>query len=247
MKITHYRHATSIIELDNKKILIDPLFAKAGTYPAIIYSNNNRKNPLVNLPIDYTNLFNVDGVIITHNHNDHFDELAKKVLPKDLPILCQNEDLELFKGLGFSQLTAISNKTQWLGFNCSRFIGTHGGGFLKSKLGITSSYLLESKEGRLYLTGDTLLTTNVKKIVRYSKPNWVLANGGAAKMKILGQITMGNKHIIKLCQILPDSKIIAVHMDSINHCGDTQDKLKSLVNGVNNIVIPYDGEIINLP
>ncbi|MGL1890961.1 MAG: MBL fold metallo-hydrolase [Spirochaetaceae bacterium] len=245
MKIIHYRHATSIIELNNKRILIDPVFAGKETYPPIVYSYNNRRNPLVDLPINYEELFNVDGVLITHNHNDHFDELAKKVLPKNIPILCQVEDNEIFEDLGFTNLTSITDNRSWLGFDCTRFIGSHGGKLLKNKLGISSAYLLESSEGILYLTGDTLLTPKIKNTLLRTKPNWIIANGGAAKMKFLGQITMGNRDIIKISKLLPDSTTVAVHMDSINHCGDTRDKLRDISYN-QNVFIPGNGDILNL-
>ncbi len=52
MKITKYTHACVVLEKDGKKLVIDP-----G-----MFGNNSG------------DLSNVAGIVITHNHGDHFDE-----------------------------------------------------------------------------------------------------------------------------------------------------------------------------
>ncbi|QEN04339.1 MBL fold metallo-hydrolase [Thiospirochaeta perfilievii] len=242
--IKHYRHATSVIEIDNKRILIDPVLGDKGVYPAITNSKNPRKNPLVNLPAEIEDILDVDGIIITHNHNDHFDIVAKKILARDVPILCQEEDYLNFKKLGFVNLTLVKEKTIWLGIKVQRFIGTHGGHIFNKKLGVSSSYLLTSTQSKIYLTGDTLLTISVIQNLKKIKPNYIIANGGGAKIKMLGKVTMNNKDIDKLARLNNNCKIIVVHMDSINHCFDTRVKLfKQCSRG--NLVVPLDGEKIS--
>lgn len=247
LKIKHIRHATSIIEIDSKKILIDPVLADKESYPPIINTKNPRKNPLVDLPMEIETIMDVDGIIITHNHNDHFDVTAKKILPKDIPVLCQSEDYNDFQNLGFLNVTEIEENTKWLGFECERYKGYHGGHFFKNKLGISSSVYLKGKETDIYITGDTLPTFKVKKTLKSIKPENILANGGGARMKILGKLTMNNSDILNLCKRNPGSNIIAVHMDSINHCFDTRESLKSESKKRNiDLFIPDDGEEIDI-
>ncbi|MBN2616860.1 MAG: MBL fold metallo-hydrolase [Spirochaetales bacterium] len=244
-KFIHYRHATSLILINDKKILIDPVLANKETYPPIIYTKNKRKNPLVNLPTTIDKILNVDGIIITHNHNDHFDILAKKIINKSIPILCQKEDYNSFTESGFKNLTFIDRETTWMGVNIKRFIGTHGGHIYNKKLGVSSSYLLTVKDSTVYLTGDTLLTLSVRKILRKIKPNFIIANGGGARMNLLGKITMNNRDLMELAKINNNSTVIAVHMDSINHCEDTREKLNN-INNIPNLLVPKDGEEIIL-
>lgn len=83
MNIQQIRNATVVIEYAGKKFLIDPILAKKGAYPP--YPNSLRQdqnNQLVSLPTSIDQLINVDAVIVTHLHVDHFDEVAKDVLPK---------------------------------------------------------------------------------------------------------------------------------------------------------------------
>jgi len=61
ISMTHYRHGTSIIELEGKRIPLDPVFAAKGSYPPIPYSGNNERNHLVDLVVDYGDLLDVDG------------------------------------------------------------------------------------------------------------------------------------------------------------------------------------------
>lgn len=244
IKFKHYRHATSIIEIENKKILIDPVLADLGKYPPI-QNTNNKRNPLVKFPTKLDKIFNIDGIIITHDHNDHFDLVAKEIMPKEIPLLCQKEDYIKFKDLGFNKLTPIKDNTTWLGINIKRMVGTHGGRFWSKKLGISSSYLLSIKNLNVYLTGDTLLTRNVRSNIKRLQPKIIIANGGGARIKLLGKITMNNKDIIKLSKTNKKSKVIAVHMDSINHCLDTREKLNKLVKP-KNLIVPKDGEILTV-
>ena len=62
-------------------------------------------NPLVSLPTSIEEIIQVDAVIITHLHPDHFDQIAKEVLPKDIKIYAQNEkDVEAIKKKVFRTL-----------------------------------------------------------------------------------------------------------------------------------------------
>jgi len=246
MTIHHLRHACSILSFNGKRILIDPMLAARGSYPPIPMTRNPRKNPLVDFPCDYRELLPVDGILVTHLHNDHFDRTAQRELPRDIPVLCQAEDSQQFKEWGFTHVEGIKEKTQWLDLECQRFPGTHGGGIFKRKLGCSSSYLLQSPAGpSLYITGDTLLKAKVKTRLKKFSPNIVLANGGGARIKLGGKITMNSKDILRISRMLPEAEIIAVHMESLNHCFDSRESLEN-IKGERKIWIPKDGEILHL-
>ena len=86
------RSATSIISYANKRFLIDPMLAPQGTYPAVPYTVSTGKgNPDCELPCPVENLFDIDAVIVTHMHFDHFDEVAAKLLHKHLHLLFQSD------------------------------------------------------------------------------------------------------------------------------------------------------------
>jgi L-ascorbate metabolism protein UlaG (beta-lactamase superfamily) len=94
MKITQIRNATIVVEYANKKYLIDPMLAEKGTYPPFPGTiRQDQNNPSVSLPTSVDDIISeVDAVIVTHLHLDHFDEAAQRLLPKDIKMFVQNEE-----------------------------------------------------------------------------------------------------------------------------------------------------------
>lgn len=103
MDIRLVRNATLVLQYADKRFLIDPFFAAKGTLPPFPNTpNQDTPNPLVDLPLPIEELTQVDAVIVTHLHPDHFDEAAKAALPKGIKMYAQNErDAELIKKEGF--------------------------------------------------------------------------------------------------------------------------------------------------
>ena len=61
-------------------------------------------------------------------HFDHFDDEAKRVLAKDIPVFCQLKDASKIRKAGFLSVTPIINSYTWEGIKISRIIGKHGSG-----------------------------------------------------------------------------------------------------------------------
>ncbi|NLO21043.1 MAG: MBL fold metallo-hydrolase [Syntrophomonadaceae bacterium] len=92
MKIQLIRHATMLIEINGRSILVDPMLSEAGKMAAVPGVANNSANPLVSLPVDPSSIIHADAVVVTHTHRDHFDDAAKEYLPSDSLIFCQTPD-----------------------------------------------------------------------------------------------------------------------------------------------------------
>ena len=112
MLIHQIRSATIIITYNNKKFLIDPwLMPKEYMDGFEIGVNSNVRQPRVDLPISINEIVDVDAVILTHFHPDHFDDFAKDALNKDIPFFVQsNYDMDIIKDSGFKNITIISEK-----------------------------------------------------------------------------------------------------------------------------------------
>ena len=135
MELRLIRHATMLLSLGATKLLVDPIFSPAGAMPPIDNSSNDRRNPLVELPLSESELRNVDAVLLTHTHKDHFDGAAAKSLAKDTTIFCQVADEQKLKELGFSQVKPISDVLIWNGARLIRTDGEHGTGIIGQKMG----------------------------------------------------------------------------------------------------------------
>ena len=84
-----------------RRVLVDPMLGDAETRPPIEDTPNQRPNPLVPLPLPAEELVrDLDAVLVTHLHEDHFDEAAERILPKDVPVFCQPEDEGRLRELG---------------------------------------------------------------------------------------------------------------------------------------------------
>lgn len=246
MKFQLIRHATMLLDINNRKILIDPIFSEKGTTPAIENVPNQNKNPLVALPVPIESLIDCDAVLITHLHYDHFDEKAAEMLPKEMRIFCQSEDEIRIRNFGFKNVSPINKSVQWGNIKITRTKGEHGHGIIKKRMAPVSGYVLQTQnEPTVYITGDTVWCTPVEKILDEYKPDIIISFCGGARFSKGKTITMDADDISMLCKKLPSAKVIAVHMEAWNHCRLQRNKLLEFAiqnNILDQLYIPKDGE-----
>ena len=110
MKITQIRNATQVIDYAGKTFLIDPMLAPKGTYPGFEgTANSHLRNPTVELPLPLESIINVDAVLLTHTHPDHWDETAVNAIPKDKLIFVQHEgDETILLSQGFTNVKILT-------------------------------------------------------------------------------------------------------------------------------------------
>ena len=245
IKLFHIRHATSIIEINNKKILIDPMLSAKDSLPSVGLADNKLKNPRTDLPFSADSIVkNIDYLLLTHLHFDHFDSKAIQILSKQTPVLCSKPDVKKLTNLQFSTIYTIDNEFETDSIRLTQFPATHGKGLLKYMMGKGSSYLIEYKGFKIFLTGDCLLTDSLKNILTKTKPDIIIANAGAAKFKFGKPITMSLKDIQEISKILPNSKLFVVHLDALNHCSESRKYCQEQIAEYPNIYLPADGEEI---
>lgn len=77
------RNATLKIQYGGKIILLDPLLGEKGSSVSALKVN---KNPRVHLSMPVMEILeNLDYVLLTHVHIDHYDDAAKKLISKSMP------------------------------------------------------------------------------------------------------------------------------------------------------------------
>jgi L-ascorbate metabolism protein UlaG (beta-lactamase superfamily) len=116
-------------------------------------------------------------------------------------------------------------------------------------MGEVSGFVFKYKNASIYLGGDTIWCEDVKNNLSEFKPPVTILNAGGTKFLTGDPITMVPDDIIEVQKQLPQTKIIAVHMDTVNHCFITRvDLLKALTKKSlsSEILIPEDGETINV-
>ena len=58
------------------------------------------------------------------------------------------------------------------------------------------------------------------------------------------------EHVAKVCHALPDTYVVPVHMEAINHCLLTRDELRGELQReglAQRVEIPADGETLEVP
>jgi L-ascorbate metabolism protein UlaG (beta-lactamase superfamily) len=268
MRLRLIRHATLVIEYAGQKLLLDPMLDEAAARPAIENSPNPRRNPLVPLPMAAAEaLAGINALLVTHTHSDHWDTTAAKLAPKGLPLFGQNEDESKFRSQGFTEVRSLGPATApalyangheadahaalppevaWEGIQITRTPCQHGTGEIGRKMAPASGFMLEAQgEPTLYIAGDTVWCREVAETIRDFRPNVIVVNAGAARFLEGDPITMTADCVVNVCRNAPNARLVAVHMEAINHCLLTRSDLAFQLESARvneQVVIPQDGE-----
>ncbi|MFP7159664.1 MBL fold metallo-hydrolase [Priestia aryabhattai] len=250
MNIKQIRNATLVVEYANKKFLIDPMLGEKGAYPPFPNSpRQDKNNPLVSLPTSVDQIVGgIDAVIVTHLHLDHFDDAAKRILPKDIKMFVQNEeDAKEVKIAGFQNVEVLQEDTVFEGIQLVKTKGEHGRGEMVKIAGLVCGIVFKhSSEKTLYVAGDTVWYDGVQEVINMHKPEIIVVNGGDNQFFEGGSLVMGKEDIYEVYKAAPNAKIISVHMEAVNHWSLSRDELKSFINekGVSShVLVPDDGEL----
>ncbi|MCM3726826.1 MBL fold metallo-hydrolase [Neobacillus cucumis] len=251
MQIQLIRHATHLITYKGLKFLLDPMFSAQGTLaPVPNAPNQHLNNPLSSLPVELKRLVDIDAIIVTHSHRDHFDDRAISSLPKNLPLFCQPEDEQLIKDKGFEHVIAISKEFVWQGVKLIRTEGRHGHGRLAEAMGPVSGFILKSKdEPTLYIIGDSVWYADIEHTFKHFSPDAAIVFAGEARFLEGLPITMGIADIENIRKTSPQTKLIISHMESWNHCLLKREEVREYIreNQLDiNISVPEDGEIVRI-
>ncbi|AZE79640.1 MBL fold metallo-hydrolase [Pseudomonas synxantha] len=255
LDLQQVRNATVKITYGGTTFLIDPMLAKKGTYPG--FENTYRselRNPLVDLTESSAQVIaGVDAVIVTHTHLDHWDDAAQKALPKDIPLFAQHEeDAQLIRSQGFKNVRVLTDEAEFGGVKITKTGGQHGTDemyavpALAKPLGEAMGVVFQAPGYKtLYLAGDTVWRKEVDQTIEKFHPEVIVLNAGKAMMAgYEGSIIMGEEDVLRAAQVAKNAKIVAVHMDAINHMSLTREALRSYVkqHGIEGRVdIPEDG------
>ena len=250
MRIHFVRHATFTFEVGDLRVLVDPMLGEAGTASAIPNTPSQRPNPLVDLPFVDDGLFDLvestDAVLVTHTHNDHWDGRARELIPKDTPVLCQRHDEDTFSGAGFANVSPFEPDLTWEGLRFVRTDGKHGTGEIGEQMGRVSGFVIRSEESpSLYVAGDTIWCDEVEEALLAHRPDVVVVNAGAARFLEGDPVTMTAEDVARVCHAAPEARVIAVHMEAINHCVLTRAELAGALEEqglAGRVEIPADGE-----
>jgi L-ascorbate metabolism protein UlaG (beta-lactamase superfamily) len=191
----------------------------------------------------------LDAVLVTHTHPDHWDATARELLPKHLPIFCQPEDEALIRSQGFTRVIAVPDQVLWEGLRIYRTGGQHGTGEIGRMMAPVSGFVIDYDHTKLYIAGDTIWCPEVEQALTTHQPQFLGVNAGAAQFLKGHPITMTEQDVVQVCRAVPEARVIALHMEAINHCYLSRRDLSQTLHqeGLDEqCSVPEDGETVPL-
>ncbi|MFA0370788.1 MBL fold metallo-hydrolase, partial [Vibrio sp. 10N.222.54.F6] len=123
----------------------------------------------------------------------------------------------------------------------------HGHGWIHKVMANGVGFFLAlPNEPSIYISGDTVLTDGVKRALTELKPDITVVAAGRARMDVGQPLLMSIDEVMEFIRLSPN-KVIANHMEALNHCAVTRPILKEAIdkNGLSDkVLIPADGETL---
>ena len=247
MKLQLIRNATMKITYANRTILTDPMLAPKDAYEPFA---GIARNPTVELPFSVEEVLEgVEGVVVSHDHPDHFDKVAGTALSKMLPVFCQPGDEKRISDRGFQTVIPVGTSTPWKDMTISRTGGKHGKGKVLEFIGKVSGFVFQAKrEPTVYWVGDSIWCDPVEKAIEKYKPDIIITHSGGAQLPGYAHIIMDGEETLAALKASPQAVIVAIHLEALDHCGVSRDTLRQMADKEaipsSRLMIPKDGETI---
>lgn len=260
-QIQQIRNATIKIKFGGKTILVDPMLAPKDAFPPIPESfAPTQPFPLVDLPVSVDQILQADAVIVTHLHPDHFDEIAAQAIPKDMPIIAQDDiDAATLRDLGFTNVdtlkydgTAKIGEITIIKTDCVHGIKEDTMPYYDA-IGLrweASGFILKHPDEKkvIYVAGDTIWSDGVQYALKYFQPDVVVVNVAGAQFLTSGPIIMQLNDLVKTIRATPNSTaIVASHLDAVSHATVTRKDVRKLIAdySFSKVLVPEDGETLD--
>ena len=215
-------NATMLLRLGPFTLLTDPNFLRRGQRAYLGKGLWTRRltEPAL-LPADLPDL---DGVVLSHLHEDHWDRVATREMPRDVPVVTTPAAARDLAGKGFA---ATSELQPWQAHEFTRgeatlrvtaVPGVHGPGPLASVLPPVMGSVLELRRAgevrwRGYVSGDTLFRPFLGEVLERCGPLDVAIPhlGGTRALGVT--VTMDARQGADLVELLRPALTVPVHFD----------------------------------
>ncbi|WP_295895051.1 MBL fold metallo-hydrolase [uncultured Vibrio sp.] len=263
MKIHHLRSATFVIESNNHFILIDPMLGKKGSLPPFsMLRFKSQRNPTVDLPDNASDILaKVTHALVTHSrtmgirllqHTDHLDSEGERLLiQNNIPVITPSRDKAYLEKIGITVSDGIEDwqTLAFLGGKITAVPAQHGHGWIHNVMANGVGFFIELPgEPSIYISGDTVFTHDIKHALTVYQPDFTVVATGEAQMDVGQPLLMSGSEMFEFIKRSP-GKVIANHMEALNHCPVDRDTLKQSLNKqglLDKVLIPEDGESITL-
>ena len=194
MKITFFGHATILIEINNKKILVDP-FISANSLASHINIDE--------IKCDY--------IFITHGHQDHILDVRKIHENNPDALLVSNyEIVNWFQDKGIKGHPLNHGGKYDFDFGAAKYVNAiHTSGLPDGSYGGNpGGFVIYNEQNSIYIAGDTALTKDME-LIPLTCPKL-----DVAILPIGDNFTMGYEDACVAADFIACDKIIGCHYDT---------------------------------
>ncbi|MET0464998.1 MAG: metal-dependent hydrolase [Chitinophagaceae bacterium] len=193
MQLSYFGHSCFSVKAGGKTILFDPF----------ITGNELAKD------IDI-NSIEADYIFVSHGHFDHILDVVAIAKRTGALVLGVWEVYDYFTKQGLQNVQPI-NPGGMAEFDFGKVkcvTAIHSSSFPDgSYAGVASGYVLQTKDGSFYYSGDTALTMDMKLIPDFIQPDF-------AVFPIGDRLTMGTQEAITAASFVKVKKVVGVHYDT---------------------------------
>ena len=198
LTITRIAHSSVLIDFDGHQVLTDPWFSEKEGY----YHGEPYGIVLQDLP-------RLDGVVVSHEHYDHYDMHAFQVYPdKQVPIAVIRGTAQAAREVGFTNVIEMDawETTSFGPITITAIPGKHGVPEI--------TYMLQAGNFTVYFGGDTLLIPELSEIPQhFPKVDVALLAINGLQIRPQGnqQVVMNPQDAAELCHIIHPRYAVPMH------------------------------------
>ncbi|GAA1605828.1 MBL fold metallo-hydrolase [Kribbella sancticallisti] len=224
VRITHIGGPTALIEFEGWCLLTDPTFDPPGRRYGFGWGSASTK--VAGPAVAVAELPPVDAVLLTHDHHaDNLDDAGRALLPEADNVITTVAGGRRLGGsaVGLSPWSIYSLEKP--GSPALKITATpcrHGPPLSRPITGEVAGFALEwqgQEESALWISGDTVLSSDVREVATRLDVGTVLLHLGAVQFPITGRLryTMAGPDGVELCELLRAQTVIPVHYEGWSH------------------------------
>ncbi|UTV29459.1 MBL fold metallo-hydrolase [Photobacterium atrarenae] len=223
---------TLLVEFGDIRLLTDPMLGEGEQAYQMIDPNQMFQLSQLPSPVDHKRLTPLpaldlqalDVVLLSHSHEDHFDQAARKQLPKDVAFVAAQSDVPMARALGFRQVTGLPVGESW-SYREGEYQVTVTAAPANHTLDQAFSPVLDGGNGywlnfrhgdwhkSLYWSGDSFFTQSVQHwLAAYPAPDIFVPHvGRVGTTGPFGQLSMGAEEVIEAMKVLQPVHTLPIH------------------------------------
>jgi L-ascorbate metabolism protein UlaG (beta-lactamase superfamily) len=193
IRITMIGHSTVLLEMGGMRILTDPFFGVHGNpaYRRVAPPASTREK-----------MADVDMVLLSHDHWDHFDRRFFRMLPASVPVIVP----ALTRG--WMRLRGVRRPVGIRLWDSLRHHGVTVWGVPAHHLAVAQGFVIEHGRQRVYFAGDTFHGRFHEKIARELAPAVVLLPVTTYRLPM----TMGENQAVRAVRDLQPQVVVPIHL-----------------------------------